>query len=451
MVGYNFRPVERDQQFLMPPSIRDWLPGDELAWFVLDAVAELDTGALYARHRTDGWGAAAFEPAMMAALLLYAYATGERSSRRIEARCRHDIAYRVITANQFPDHATIARFRAAQADALAGLFSGVLRLCARAGLGRLGLVALDGTRIAAATEGPGRTAPELDAEIAAILAEAAAVDAAEDAEHGPDRRGDELPPALASRESRLARLREARRQIAEEDAAAAAAEARRSAGRAAREAGTGKRTGGRKPGSGRPRTREARRNPTDPDSRPMRTMRGWLQGYNAQAAVAEDGVIVAADLDARNHDYGQLVPMAEKIRGNAAAAGLGGITPGHLLADGGYWNEANVAAVEAVGDLVLLVPPWQPRGRPVRGPEPPGRAAMTARLAEPDNRARYARRAVTVEPVFGQIKEARGFRRFSRRGLAACRDEWLLVCLTHNLRKLWRRSTGAPRTALPVI
>ena len=193
-MGYNFRPVERDQQFLLAPSLRDWLPDDDLAWVVLDAVEQLDLGAIRARYRTDGWGAPAYDPAMMVALLLYAYAQGERSSRKIETRCRRDIAYRVISANQLPDHATIARFRADHEAALGELFGGILRLCAAAGLGKLGLVALDGTKLAGATSlRANRSADALDAEIAAMLAEAAAADAAEDAAHGPKRHGDELP------------------------------------------------------------------------------------------------------------------------------------------------------------------------------------------------------------------------------------------------------------------
>jgi transposase len=199
-VGYNFRPVERDQQYLMPASLREWLPDDDLAWLVLDAVDEMDLGPIYGRYRSDGWGAPAFDPAMMTALLLYAYATGERSSRRIEQRCHRDIAYRVICANQTPDHATIARFRADHEAALGELFSEVLRLCAAAGLGSLGLVAIDGTKVAAdASRDANRPADALDAEITRILAEAAAVDAAEDEAFGPDRRGDELPASARPR------------------------------------------------------------------------------------------------------------------------------------------------------------------------------------------------------------------------------------------------------------
>jgi transposase len=322
-VGYNFRPVERDQQYLMPPSLRDWLPDDDLAWLVIDVVGELDLSAIHDRYRADGWGAPAFDPAMMTALLLYAYATGDRSSRRIEARCRRDIAYRVITANQVPDHATIARFRADHQAALGALFGEVLRICAAAGLGALGLVALDGTRLAAdAARDANRTAAQLDDEIGRILAEAAATDAAEDAEHGPDRRGDELPPELGERHGRLARLREARDRLATAEADRQATHEQRRVDRAELEATAGHRTIGARPGPPpAPRT-EARANATDPDSRMLKTRAGWTLGYNGQAVVAADGLIVAAELTQEAADATQLGPMIAAAVANVAMAGF---------------------------------------------------------------------------------------------------------------------------------
>ena len=209
-MSQNFIPCERDQQLLMPTDLREWLPEDHLAWFVLDAVEELDLEPFYSAYRDDGWGRAAHDPQMMVALMLYAYATGERSARRIERRCAEDVAYRVITANQVPDHATIARFRARHADALAGLFSEVLGLCARAGLVSVGTIALDGTRVLAnAADSANTTYGRLAAE---ILEEAATVDEAEDARFG-DARGDELPPELADPRTRKERLREAKRRL----------------------------------------------------------------------------------------------------------------------------------------------------------------------------------------------------------------------------------------------
>jgi transposase len=447
-VGYNFRPVERDQQYLLPPSLRDWLPEDDLAWFVLDAVGEMDLGPILARYRSDGWGAPAFDPAMMTALLLYAYATGERSSRRIEARCRRDIAFRVICANQAPDHATIARFRADHETALGHLFTEVLRLCAVAGLGKLGLVAIDGTKLAAdASRQASRDARAIDAEIERILAEAAAIDAADDERFGPDRTGDELPAGLAERSGRLARLAEARRQLSEADAQRRARVddlLERQAGRRARGEPFGQVV---KPDAEH-RQRWAERNVTDPDSRMMMGPSGWVLGYNAQAAVAEDGVILAADLSQAPGDSGQLVPMVQATRANLRAAELPGRI-GTLLADTGYWSQANFEAVETIGRTRLLIPPR-------RGPRPgsthpprPGAELMRRRLARPAERARYDRRSVIVEPVFGQIKELRGIRRFRRRGLAACASEWQLICATHNLLKLWRYGSRPAPGARP--
>lgn len=436
-MGYNFRPVERDQQYLMPPSLHEWLPEDDLAWVVLDAVEQLDLDAIRARYRADGWGAAAYDPAMMVALLLYAYAQGERSSRRIEARCRRDIGYRVITANALPDHATIARFRAEHELALGELFGQVLRLCAAAGLGNLGLVAIDGTKLEAdVSSRANRTALQLDAEIAAILAEAAAVDAAEDAQ-APDQRADGLPAELADRSSRLARLREARRQLAEVEATRQQAYDEI----AARRAASGRTAGSAPRLEARDRHRWAERNTTDPDSRKMRSHGRWLLGYNGQVAVAEDGLILAAELIQRSNDTGQLEPLVEATQANAAAAGMSGRV-GTILADAGYWNERAVARLERPGGPRVLVAPMRPTSAAART-RYPARARMHRRLASRPGRARYRRRGAIVEPVFGQLKAARGVRRLQRRGLVACQSEWRLLCMTHNLLKLWRhRTTG---------
>ena len=439
-MGYNFRPVERDQQFLLPPSLRDWLPADDLAWFVLDAVAQMDLDPIRGRYRADGWGAPAFDPALMVALLLYAYATGERSSRRIEAACRRDIAYRVICANQAPDHATIARFRAQHEAALGHLFTDVLRLCAAAGLVRLGLVALDGTKIGADAALAANRGPDgLEAEMRAILAQAAAADAAEDEALGPGRTGDELPPALADPRSRLARLAEARRQIEADEAARQAAYAERVATR--NQLPRAERMKVRPPT--RPAARQAKGNPTDPDSRPMRGPMGFLQGYNSQIVVAEGGVVVTADVTQQGTDPGQLAPMLEALRTDLRRAAIEDPV-GMLLADGGYWSEEVVAGLPE-GTPELLIPPrvGRPRCHPVRW-ELPFRDAMACRFETDEAQALYRRRAVIVEPVFGQIKEGRGVRRFRRRGLAAGRSEWRLVCATHNLLKLWRHRLRSP-------
>jgi transposase len=445
-MGYNFRPVERDQQYLLPPSLRDWLPEDDLAWLMIDVVGELDLAPIHARYRADGWGAAAFDPAMMVALLLYAYASGDRSSRRIEARCRRDIAYRVITANQVPDHATIARFRADHEVALGELFGTVLRICAAAGLGAVGLVALDGTRLAAdAARDANRTAAQLDDEIARILAEAAATDAAEDAVFGADRRGDELPPELGDRHSRLARLRVAREQLAAADHARRSEHELRVVGRAEHETAVGHRTIGARPGPPpAPRT-EARANVTDPDSRMMRTRAGWTLGYNGQVVVSEDGLIVASELTQAASDATQLEPMIRAAIANIAAAGLDPIET--LVADAGFWSPTTIAAPPPGSPALLVVPKGgRPRtsARRRRDPSAAIRLAMEAALASEQGERLFQRRSVIVEPVFGQIKEARGIRRFRRRGFGACASEWRLICTTHNLLKLWRSGRYRP-------
>ena len=208
-MAFNFLPCDRDQPYLLPPSLKDWLPEDHLAWFLLDVVDEMDLRPFYAVHREDGWEAPAFEPKMMLTLLLFAYCTGERSSRRIERRCHEDIAFRVITANAAPDHSTIARFRQANEQALAACFTEVLRLCAAAGLVRVGVVALDGTKVEAnASLQANRSLEAIEAEVQAMLAEAAATDRAEDDLLGEEVRGDELPHGLATRGGRLARRKE---------------------------------------------------------------------------------------------------------------------------------------------------------------------------------------------------------------------------------------------------
>lgn len=290
-MAQNFLSCDREQELLLPPSLREWLPEDHLAWFVLDAVEAMDLGAFYAAYRADGHGRAAHDPAMMVALLLYAYAVGERSSRGIERRCQEDIAFRVITANQAPDHATIARFRVRHEDALAGLFGQVLALCARAGAIQVGVIAVDGTKVRAnAADRQNRTYEQLARE---ILQEAGAVDAAEDAEFG-DTRGDELPPELADRNTRRARLREAKRQLEAELEAGRAELAQWQKDKADYVERTGRKIYGPKKPRPVPDSPTRRINLTDPDSRPVKTAAGFLQGYTAQAVATKEQFVIAA-------------------------------------------------------------------------------------------------------------------------------------------------------------
>jgi transposase len=448
---YNFRRDDRDQPFLLPPDLRDWLPADHLAWFVLDVVDQLDLQPFYRAHRDDGHGHPANHPKLLLGVLLYAYAIGVRSSRQIERRCTEDLAFRVLAGNQAPDHVTIARFRVRHQQALAGFLVQSLRQCAAAGLVRLGVVALDGTKVAAnAATTASHTLDKLEAEVAEILRQAAEIDQREDLEHGQTR-GEELPEALASKAGRLARLRQAKALLEAEAAERQRRYARRVAALAAAAQARGK-----QPRSHiKPRRRDEAPNPkatantTDPDSRFMPTRRGSIQGYNAQAVTTLEQVIVAAELTQQANDLQQLQPMLAATTATLDAAGIPQ-RPGRLLADCGYWTIANLTQLPDAPEL--LIPPARHgrQGKPRKDGTPSAsksdrlRATMTAKLASDDGKVCYAKRKETIEPVFGQLKEQQGARRFLRRGLAACEAEWKLLCGTHNLLKLWRHATTLP-------
>lgn len=350
---------------LMPPSVRDWLPEEHLAFFVLDTVAELDLTEFFAAYRADGRGGSVYDPSTMLAVLLYAYCTGERSSRRVERRLVEDVGYRVVAANQQPDHATIARFRARHQDAIAGLFGQVLGLCVKAGLVDAGLIAIDGTKIAAdasffanrereslskeldsiaelnQTDGPSRSGDLGNAahEIAkAILEEAAAVDEAEDAEHG-DARGDELPVEWAGGRDRRARIRAALDELESQKARDYEAHM---AERADKEAELGRKLTGPQPKKETARRSKPRRaNTTDPHSRIIaQANKGVLQGYNAQAAATTEQIVVAAEVTATSNDQPHFVPIATAVNENLNDAGhVDGV--GTFVADAGYWTAAN--------------------------------------------------------------------------------------------------------------
>lgn len=443
----NVRLVERDQLFLMPPSVSDWLPDGHLAWFIVDLVDELDLAGLYSSLRADGRGGASYHPKMMLAVLLYAYCVGERSSRRIERRLVEDVAFRVVAANQQPDHATLARFRVRHRDAVAGIFSQVLGVCVAEGLVDTGVVAIDGTKMEAnASSWSNRTRRQIVDE---ILDEADAVDAAEDEAFG-DRRGDELPEKWADRHDRRSRLREALDRLDDET------------------------------DHGGTTRREV--NTTDPDSRRQRTRTGFIQGYNAQAAVSEDHIVVAADVVTAGNDAAQLIPMIETVEQNLADVAQVGV----FVADSGYWNTTNL---NHLNDNVLV----KPRATPGENKNPnrdsreqvkildqlntgeispetaaetlgvsttriqklltrhtsgittpaQAKARMKQRLATNSGAVAYAKRKTTVEPVFGNLKANLGFRRFSQRGLHAVRAEWQLIATTHNLLKLHRHHQAA--------
>ncbi len=416
-----FRPYDQDSLLLMPPSVRDWVPADGLAAFINDLVAELDLAPFLVAH-DEPRGMPPYHPALMLKVLLYGYATGVTSSRRLEARLAADVGFMFLAGQARPDHKTIASFRHRHLAAFRALFLQVLVLCQEAGLVKLGRVALDGTKVKANASkhramSYGRLTEreaQLAAQVQAILAEAEAVDAAEDAQFG-DARGDELPLELRTRAGRLARIREAKAALEQ----------------AARE------RSGNPDAVPDPKTQ---RNFTDPQSRIMRSgPDGWVQAYNVGAVVDDAAqVIVATAVTAEATDTRTLPALVDQITTNT------GRSPRRLLADAGYGSDDNLGALDARGidayialgrDRHGVTPPPSPRGRIPSGLS--RRERMARKLRTRAGLAHYARRKAIVEPVFGQIKEARGFRRFSLRGLEQVQAEWLLVATVHNLGKLF--------------
>jgi len=509
-VAQNFIGCDREQAFLLPPSLREWLPEDHLAWFVIEAVEEMDLGEFYADYRSDGHGRAAYEPSMMVALLLYAYATRQRSARAIERDCRRDVAYRVVCANRVPDHATIARFVVRHEAALSGLFGSVLALCARAGLVSTGVVAIDGTKL---TANASREA-NLDYERIAreILAEAKATDEAEDELYG-QARGDELPEELRTSAGRRKWLREAKRsleaegmtdppqaasQLAEEPASkprgraldqgrrgwlrdarqrlderraqqarpiprsreARLAESKRRleeelvAEREANEAyeayrargisRDGRRFGGGPPSPHRvPDTPAGKINSSDPDSRLLKAPGiGYVQGYNAQAAVNEKQIVLAAEISVESPDFGHLEPMVDATACELQRAGVAG-KPKVAVADAGYWHHEQMDSLAGDG-IQVLIPPDAGKRKSARPGWQGGRYEWMRRvLATELGQRLYKKRSQTIEPMFGHTKHNRAMSRFHRRGRSAVRTEWRLIAATHNLTKLHSHTQAA--------
>jgi transposase len=513
-MAQNFIEGRREQGFLLPPDVREWLPADHLAWFVIDAVAGVDLSAFYAAYRADGHGRAAYEPSLMVALVLYAFATRQRSSRAIERHCRQDVAYRVITGNLIPDHATIARFICRHEEALAELFGEVLKLCERAGLVKPGVVSIDGTRIA------GNASPEVNHEFDRIarevVAEARATDEAEDERYG-EARGDELPEQLRTPEGRHEFFRQARRQPWGEDEhlepseesearpaeevpleldaerivartqgregwlregkrqleqhrwrhpdpisrsrrerlllAADRLEAELEVERRANEAyehyratardRLGRRVAGRPEPHRPPELPAGKVNLTDPDSRSMPVGFGFVQGYNAQAAVNEQQIVLAAEITNNSTDFSQLAPMVTATLDELERAGVEQL-PEAVAADAGYWNEQHMDEVTANKHLPVLIPPDKgSRGTPRRGWTGGRYSWMRSVLATEHGRQLYRKRKQTVEPLFGNTKHNNGVHRFHRRGRAKVRTEWRLLMMAHNLTKLHRHRIAA--------
>jgi len=422
-----YRPYLPDQDFLLPPSLRDWLPEDHLVYFVSDLVDELDLSAITAVYEDEERGFPPYHPVMLTKVLVYAYCIGIFSSRRIQRRLAEDVGFRVLAAGNQPDFRTIADFRKRHLTALRGFFEQVLRLAREMGAPHLGRVALDGSKVKAnaskhkamSYKRMGETQRQLRAEVAQLLAQAEAADTAEDAQFGTSRGGDDLPAELYRRESRLQRIREAKRVLkarAQEEAVAA----------------------GQPAESAKPDPK-AQYNFTDPESRIMKGPDGFVQAYNVQVAVDDLQLIVGQAVTQETNDKRQLMPMITTIEQQS------GDTPTQLLADAGYCSDANLTAIaDTPIDAYISTRKQTHSERP--GPCPRGPLPKTATIIDQMSRklhtqagaAVYAARKAIVEPVIGQIKQARGFRQFLLRGFEKVQGEWSLVCTTHNILKLYR-------------
>lgn len=455
-----FRRYEPGQLFLLPPDMSQWLPEDHLAYFIGDVVGQLDLSAIFASYDGSKGGYPAYHPEMMVALLIYAYCVGVPSSRKIEKATYESIPFRVLAADQHPDHDTICAFRRRHLKALAALFVQVLRLCQRAGMVKLGHVALDGTKVRANASkhkamSYGRmekSVSELEAEVKRLLSEAEAMDTSEDSRYGKGRRGDEVPEELRFKQSRLAKIKEAKEAL-EREALKHAAEQQAAYEKKKRDYDS-------RPGSHRGRPpkapsdkpdSKAQRNFTDPDSRIMKmsATKSFEQCYNCQAAVDEaHQVILAPRVTQYANDKRQVKPVIETLKSN-----LDGATPKQVSADTDYYSQDNVTYLAGQQiDAYVATGRWKhtdrvppaPRGRIPKDATVKERMARKLRTIK--GRNTYSKRKEIVEPVFGQIKQVRGFRQFLLRGYDKVSAEWELICLGHNLMKLFR-SGWKPATA----
>jgi transposase len=432
-MGKVYRPYYPDEELLLPPSLRDWLPEKHLAYFVSDVVDNLDLSAMDAVYGNEKRGQPPYDPWMMTKVLVYAYCVGVFSSRRIERRLVEDIAFRVLAAGNQPNFRTISDFRKIHLKTLEGLFDQVLQIALEAGAMKVGRVALDGTKMKAnaskhkamSYDRMGEKQKQLRAEVKQLLEQAEAADAEEDARYGRDRTGDELPAELERRETRLQKIREAKRALEERARQKAAAE-------------------GADPKQAKPKEKD-QYNFTDPESRIMKGADGFVQGYNAQAAVEPDlQLIVGQTVTQATNDKEQLMPMVEVIERQS------GQRPEEVLADSGYCSEKNLEALESASQPERRMEGYiaterqkhdEYREACPKGPLPKGATRvdrMRRKLKTKAGKAVYAARKAIIEPVFGQIKHARGFRQFLLRGIDKVRGEWSLVCLTHNILKCYR-------------
>lgn len=446
-----FKKPNRAQLLLLPPSVDAWVPDAHLSRFIWECVASFDLTAFYACYAKDG--APPYDPQMMLSTLLYAWCTGIRSSRKIASACQDQIPYRWLTGNIMPDHCAFARFRSRHEQSINDLFVQVLSLCHQVGLARVGKVFLDGTKIKGnASLAASHTRKHLAQEIAKILADTKETDKEEDRQYGQDKRGDELPEDLKNSPGRLERLKQARDILEKREAEERQAQEELIRKRDEEEQQSGKKKRGRKPKSPDEVVNHKRKaNVTDPESRIMKGREGYLQGYNSQVAVAGNQIILAATVTQEENDFHQLEPMLQEVKETLIEARIDKV-PDSLAADAGYWREElDIQGIEKKGPKLFIATKNRIKEaqalktQPIQAESPvesTRQEQMTNRLRTAAGQVIYKLRSQTVEPVFGQIKSAMGFRRFLRRGLNAAQSEWSMICSCFNLLKLYRVASG---------
>lgn len=457
---YNFIRYDQDQQHLLPKSVTEWVEDDSLEVFVSDVIDYLDEeGRLepfYPEERDDGRGRPNYHPVMLLKVLVFGYAVGVRSSRKLDRLLERDVAFRFLAANQQPDFRTIADFRKDHREAFAQLFVDIVQLCSAAGLVDLGEVALDGRRVQgdSALEA-NRTREQIEEEIKEILDEAAVIDEEEDEEYGPDKRGDELPEELRDKDDRLERLREAKAKLDAEEQAMKDEQAEKIEERRQEEHETGQKKRGRKPTPPEDveLDEDTKANVTDPESQTLKTHDGWKQGYNGQVMVdCSTQLIVAQHVTTDANDKQQLKPMLEECEETTDER------PENVVADAGYWSEANAELQDEDDDLELYIATtkdWKRRKELAEQGPPRGRIPddygpkklMERKLRTKPGRRMYRQRSRTVEPVFGQHVN-RGCDQFLLRGKRGAQAEWSLFSATHNLLKLWRAERASDGRAV---
>lgn len=441
----NFKNYDRDQLILFPPSLGDWIPRDDFSWFVVDAISKLDLSTFFKSYK-PGIGRKAYPPEVLLATLVYAYSRGIQSSRKIEDCCLSDLKVRFVSANLLPDHSTIARFRSNHEREIASIFRQTLILAAEAGMKRLGTISLDGTKMKAnASLASNKTVDSLKKEVERIMKEAVSIDKAEDKLFGKNKRGDELPDDMVDPHSRLSRIESCIERLESKEQKAKQEQAEKIKKRKEEEFSTGKKKRGRKPKDPEEVVdKECKASVTDPESRIMKTRTGYVQGYNAQAVVSEDQLIIAAEVTQEENDILQLKPMLKKTLENIQHIDTFEKIKS-VLGDAGYWNEDQIAYFKnRLEFFIATKKDWKQRKDLCLKDAPRGRMPlnmtkkekMERKLLTKKGKEKYKQRSWMSEGVFGQIKNVLGIDSFFRRGVEACQSEWKLICSAHNLLKI---------------